>query len=260
MKRSSADGVLLYCFDGLTPAQGVVHAVLTRVGGVSPPPFATLNLGHTVGDDSSAVEENHCRALGALGLSVEQMVSPYQVHGARVGLVGSGHRGTVQPACDALVTNEAAVPLLLRFADCVPVLFFDPVRRAVGIAHAGWRGVAVNVVGETVRTLAERLQCDPSGLWAGIGPAIGPCCYDVQPEVLDAVRRACPPDARISRTAGEKIFLDLPGAVRAQLVAAGVGRIEESNLCTACRVDEFFSHRLECGRTGRFGVLIGLTG
>jgi YfiH family protein len=260
MQREVADGVPRYRFDGLGSAEAVVHAVLTREGGVSLAPFATLNLGHTVGDDVAAVEENHRRALSVLGLSVEQVVSPYQVHGARVRVVGSGHRGTVQPACDALVTDEPGVPLLLRFADCVPVLLYDPVRRAVGIAHAGWRGVAVNVVAETVRVLVERLKSDPRQLWAGIGPAIGPCCYEVSPEVLEAVGSACPPDARISRVAGNKAYLDMPMAVRSQLMAAGVGQIEDSNLCTACRVSEFFSHRIERGRTGRFGVLIGLAG
>lgn len=260
MQRSVVDGVLQYHFEGLGPAEGVDHAVLTRIGGVSQPPFATLNLGHTVGDYPAAVEENHRRALASLGTDVLQIVSPYQVHGARVGLVGRGHRGTVQPSCDALVTDRVAVPLLLRFADCVPVLLLDPIRRAIGIAHAGWRGVAANVVAETVRTLVERLHCEPGHLWAGIGPAIGPCCYEVEPAVVEAVRSGCPPDARISRQLDGTTFLDLPGAVRAQLRAVGVGRIEESELCTACNVDEFYSHRLEDGRTGRFGVLIGLTG
>jgi YfiH family protein len=258
MLRECADGVVYYRFGGLSQANDLAHAALTRIGGVSAPPYATLNLGHTVGDDIGAVEENHRRALSLFGFEVDQTVSPYQVHGARVGLVGRAHRGTVQPSCDALVTDTPGVPLLLRFADCVPILLYDPVRRAIGVAHAGWRGAMANVVGATVRALVERLGCEPDRVWAGIGPAIGPCCYEVEADVVAAVQTACPVDARISRQAAGRTFLDLPGVVRTQLQAAGVSWIEDSNLCTACHVDEFFSHRLERGTTGRFGVLMGL--
>ncbi len=258
MKRVRADGIVLYSFEGLGGAEGLIHAVLTRIGGVSQGPYATLNLGHTIGDDLAAVEENHRRALSALGLDPRRIVSPYQIHGACVGMVGRAHLGTVQPATDALVTAVPAVPLLMRFADCAPILFFDPVRRVVGMAHAGWRGVVAGVVGATVRTLTERLGCDSADLWAGIGPTIGPCCYEVGPEVAAAVKGACPPGADVVRDADGQIYLDLPAAVQAQLHAVGVGQIEDANLCTACRVDEFFSHRAEHGCTGRFGLVIGL--
>jgi YfiH family protein len=258
MIHEHVDGILLYRFDQLSGVGGLTHAVLTRIGGVSREPYATLNLGHTVGDDLSAVEENHRRALGALGLEPGQVVSPYQVHGARVGLVGPAHLGAVQPATDALVTGLPSVPLLMRFADCTPVLFFDPVRRAVGMAHAGWRGLVAGSVPATVRTLAERCDCDPANLWAGIGPTIGPCCYEVGPEVVAAVEAACPPGTHVVRRVYGRTYLDLPAAVQAQLCAAGVRQIEDAGLCTACHVDEFFSHRAEHGRTGRFGVVIEL--
>lgn len=258
MKRLCTDGVVLYRFDGLDGAEGVLHAVLTRIGGVSQGPYATLNLGHTVGDDLAAVEENHRRALNVLRLDPGQVVSPYQVHGARVGVVGPAHCGTVQPATDALVASVPAVPLLMRFADCAPVLLFDPVQRVVGMAHAGWRSVVAGVVEATVRTMRERMACDPGDLWAGIGPTIGPCCYAVGPEVAAAVEAACPPGAGVVRDADGRVLLDLPAAVQAQLRAAGVRQIEGAALCTSCRVDEFFSHRAECGHTGRFGVAIEL--
>ena len=258
MLRVCVDGVVLYRFGGLGGAEGLIHAVLTRIGGVSQGSYATLNLGHTVGDDLAAVEENHRRALGVLGLEPGQVVSPYQVHGARVGVVERAHLGTVQPATDALVTSVPAVPLLMRFADCAPVLFLDPVRRVVGIAHAGWRSVVAGVVEVTVRTMTERLGCDPADLWAGIGPTIGPCCYEVGPEIAVAVEAACPPGAGVVRDGDGRPHLDLPAAVQAQLRAAGVEQIEDAGLCTACHVDEFFSHRAEHGRTGRFGIVMGL--
>ena len=258
MIRECLGDIVLYRFEGLDGAGGVVQAVLTRLGGVSRPPYATLNLGHTVGDDLPAVEENHRRALEALGLDPRQVVSPHQVHGARVGIVGRVHRGFVQPATDALVTAVPGVPLLLRFADCAPVVLFDPVRRVAGLAHAGWQGVAVGVVPATVRVLVERLGCHPADLWAGLGPTIGPCCYEVGPEVVAAVQVACPPGADVVRRVNGQFHLDMPAAVQAQLRAVGVREIEDARVCTACHVDEFFSHRAEGGRTGRFGVLIGM--
>jgi len=258
VERICVGGIVAYRFEGLGDAEEVKHVVLTRIGGVSRGPFASLNLGHTVGDDLAAVQENHRRALSAFGLDPRRVVSCYQVHGAHVGVVGRGHLGTVQPATDALVTGVPGVPLLMRFGDCAPVFFFDPVRRAVGLVHAGWRGVTAGVVPETVRVLRDRLGCDPSDLWAGIGPAIGPCCYEVGPELAAEVTAACPPGARVVRQVNDRVHLDLPGAVRVQLQAAGVRRVEGSGLCTACRVDEFFSHRAENGRTGRFGAVMEL--
>ncbi|RLC80988.1 MAG: hypothetical protein DRI81_03530, partial [Chloroflexi bacterium] len=178
--------------------------------------------------------------------------------GARVGVVGRAHLGTVQPATDALVTDAPGVPLLMRFGDCASVLFFDSVRRVIGMTHAGWRGVAVGSVPATVRTMTERFGCNPADLWAGIGPTIGPCCYEVGQEVVTAVEAACPPGTKATHDVNGRTHLDLPGAVRAQLRAGGVEQIEDSGLCTACRVDEFFSHRAERGHTGRFGIVMEL--
>jgi len=258
MNNDQINGLPLYFFEGLSGAEGLKHAVLTRIGGVSRKPYATLNLGHSVGDDLAAVEENHRRALGALGLVPGGVASPALVHGARVGVVGPADLGTYREATDALVTAVPAVPLLMRFGDCAPVLFFDSVRRAIGIAHAGWRGVVACTVQATVQTMTEQLGCDPADLWAGIGPTIGPCCYEVGPEVVSAVAAVCRPGARIAHRVNGRTTLDMPAAIRAQLHAVGVGRVEDSGLCTACRVDEFFSHRAEHGRTGRFGVVMEL--
>jgi len=232
-----------------------MHAALTRLGGVSGAPFATLNLGHTVGDDLATVEKNHRRVFSALNLRREQIVSPYQVHSAQVRLVGQAHTGAVQPATDGLLTTAPGVVLLLRFADCVPLLLFDPVRRAVGLVHAGWRGVADGVVKAAVQAFVRHVGSHPADLWAGVGPAIGPCCYQVRPEMATAVARACPDSVKVVQERNSALYLDLPRAVQAQLESAGVGQVEISGLCTACHTEEWFSHRAEGGRTGRFGVL-----
>ena len=217
MIRNHANGIVLYRFERLSGTRGVIHAVLTRTGGVSQPPYATLNLCHSDGEDPAAVEENLRRAARALGLEPGRFARPYQVHGARVGVVGPADGGSVYPDTDALVTAAPAVPLLMCFGDCTPVLFFDPVRRAVGIAHAGWRGAGAGVVAATVRAMTERLGCDPADLWAGVGPTIGPCCYAVGPEVVAAVEAACPPGAGVVRHVDGRTYLDLPGAVQVPL-------------------------------------------
>lgn len=257
MRRESANGILFYQFEGLDGA-GLTHAILTRLGGVSQGPFATLNLGHTVGDDLNAVQENHRRVFALFGVDRGQVVSPYQVHSARIRLVGREHGGTVQNGTDGLLTTTPGLMLLFRFADCVPLLLWDPVHRAVGLAHAGWRGVAGGVVRAAVEAFVRHVGSRPEDLWAGIGPAIGPCCYQVGPEVVASVAQAFSlrPDLVYHRADG--IYLDLPGVVRAELEAQGVRQIEMSGICTACHTDEWFSHRAEGGRTGRFGVLVML--
>lgn len=257
MHREVLDGVVRYAFPALEGV-GVAHGALTRLGGVSQGPFATLNLGHTVGDDPAAVEENHRRVFAALEIERDQVVSPYQVHGAAVRWVDETHAGTVQEATDGLLTATPGLALFFRFADCVPVLLFDPMRRVVGLAHAGWRGAANGVIAAAVAAFTRHAGSRPADLWAGIGPAIGPCCYRVGEDVAAAVAHACPPGSQVVRQEGEDLYLDLPGAVQAQLAAAGVGQVEMGNLCTSCRSDEWFSHRASHGRTGRFGVFIML--
>ena len=257
MQRINKDGVIFYRFERLAGQPGVDHALFTRRGGVSELPFATLNVGHTVGDDLGAVRINHQRALAALGWRREEVATCYQVHSARVGVVGPDDRGQVRPATDALVTADPGVVLMLRFADCAPVLFYDRRRRAIGLAHAGWRGVSAGVVPSTVATLVQAFGCRPAELWAGIGPSIGPCCYEVGQEVVEQVSAAV--NGRDPfRWENGRAHLDLWAAVEGQLEEAGVGQVEVAELCTACHTDDWFSHRAEGGKTGRFGVVMGL--
>ncbi|MHB1319750.1 MAG: peptidoglycan editing factor PgeF [Anaerolineae bacterium] len=238
--------------------KGFRHAMVTRLGGVSQAPFATLNLGSSVGDDPVAVEENHRRLFAALGLSRAAVVSPHQVHGAHVVTVDRRDGGSAIPATDALVTDQPSVALLLRFADCVPVLFYDAAHHAVGLAHAGWRGVAAQVVRATVAHMAAAFGTDPGDLWAGIGPSICSDHYAVGDAVVDAVQATLPTGTQVAFRQADQWTLDLPGAIHAQLTALGVRAIDHAGICTACRTDEWYSHRAEEGRTGRFGALIVL--
>jgi hypothetical protein len=256
--RYERDGVTFYRFAGLENHPGIRHAVFTRLGGVSESPFAELNLGHTVGDDPAAVEENHHRAYHALGVTDHDVVTAWLVHGRTVRVVGRRQAGQVISQTDGLITQEHGLMLFQRFADCMPVLFYDPVHAAVGIAHAGWRGTLAGVAPATVRAMQSAFGSRPRDLWVGIGPGIGPCCYEVGSDVTQAVGAAFEtPEALLPKVNGA-VHFDLPGGNVRQLRSLGVEHIEVAPICTACRVDEFFSHRAEGGKTGRFGVAIGL--
>ncbi len=249
-----------YQFTGLVEHRGLLHAIFTRLGGVSEPPWATLNVGRSVGDSPAAVAENHRRISTALGLHREDIATAYQVGGAHVALVGAADRGTVLPATDALITATPGVPLMLRFADCLPIVLYDPVRHALGLVHAGWRGTVARVAQKAAQAMMAALGSQAEDLVAGIGPGIGPCCYQVGDDVVTAVRSAFPQsEGLLLRQADNSYHLDLWAANAQQLRAAGVRTIELAGLCTACHTDEFYSHRAEGGRTGRFGVLAMLT-
>jgi YfiH family protein len=146
----------------------------------------------------------------------------------------------------------------MRFADCVPLLFYDPARRVLGMAHAGWRGTAAGVGPATVAAMGEAFGCRPADIVAGIGPSIGPAHYEVGPEVAAAIQNAFGEvEGLLSHPNGNgaRPHLNLWEANRRALQMAGVGQIEVAEICTASNVQDFYSHRAEDGRTGRFGAL-----
>jgi YfiH family protein len=255
LHRQDADGLVTYHFEALA-AENLIHAVFTRLGGVSRGVFATLNVGNGVGDDEAAVAENHARIYAHIDLSAHWVVSPHQVHGNRVALVTAGDAGRVIPGTDGLVTNVPGVGLLLRFADCQPILLYDRTHHALGLIHAGWRGVALGIARRAVEAMQEAFDSQPEELIAGLGPAIGPCCYTVGQNVAAAMGYALPDWRQVMSPLDEDQWrFDLPAANAQQLAAAGVREIEQAHLCTACHSQEFFSHRAENGRTGRFAVM-----
>jgi YfiH family protein len=255
MQRRMYKSLVYYQFPSLLAYADLAHGLFTRQGGHSIGPWTSLNTGHTVGDDLQAVEANHRLICETLQIEQSDIVSPHQVHSTTVRVVGREHRGQVCPETDALITAHPGVPLMLRFADCVPVLLYDPRRHVVGLAHAGWRGTVGGIVGATVQAMSNELGCRPCDIVAGVGPAIGPCCYEVGDDVAGAFRDT----PQVLRAAGDgHWYLDLWAANREQLARAGVRDVTMANTCTACHTDEWFSHRAERGRTGRWGALIGL--
>jgi YfiH family protein len=251
--------LIAYQFEGLPAESKVRHAIFTRCGGASTGAYASLNLSRAVGDDPEAVAENNRRMLAAVGYRREQAATAWLVHGNDVAVITRDDLERDPPQVDAIVTRERGLPLILRFADCVPVVFFDPDTPAIGVAHAGWRGVTLNAAGATVRAMTDAFGSDPRRMWAGIGPAISVERYEVGPEIVEQVAAACPPGTRLAQPGDNgRPRLDLPMAVESQLQAAGVGANEAAGLCTASHTAEWFSHRAENGKTGRFGLLIAL--
>ena len=235
----------------------VEHAFFTRLGGVSEGPFSSLNVSGTVGDDPASVEENLRRVSLALGWQAEQLVSGYQIHGDHIHAVVPEDAGRIIPATDALLSDVPGLLLLGRYADCVPVLLWDPVLGVVGLAHAGWRGTIRRIAAKTVATMAERYGSHPSDLRAAIGPSIGPCCFEVGDEVLQAFQHTFPEHTAevLDRS---RSHVNLWRANALQLAQSGVRDIDVAELCTSCHVDRFYSHRRESGVTGRFAVVIGI--
>jgi YfiH family protein len=259
MERLRYNNIIFYRFNSLRHRSGLNHAIFTRRGGVSPSPFDSLNFGATVGDAYSNVQANRQRMADVLGVQEAESRTVWQVHSANVIAVRQGEPPvSPPPQADGIITGDPDVPLVMRFADCVPILFYDPVQRAIGLAHAGWRGTVQGIGPATLSAMERTFGSRPEDIVCGIGPAIGPCCYEVGPEVIAEVRNAFPhPNGLIVLPAnGGRSHFDLWAANERALREAGVRSVEVAGLCTSCQNYEFFSHRAEAGRTGRFGAMI----
>lgn len=243
-----------------TPLQ-VVHGIFTRAGGVSPAPFAGLNVGGTVGDSVAHVRANHALMYAALGVRGEHAVTTWQVHGADVIAVRAplAYRKW-QARADALITDQPGLPLVMRFADCVPLLYHDPVQQVIGLAHAGWRGTVQGVASAVIRAMQSGYGSRPEDIQVVIGPSISQAHFQVGEEVVAAFdERFGVMSGLVRRDAHDgTAYVDLWAANVLDLERAGVRQIHVMGLCTYARADEFYSHRAHRGRTGRFGVVISL--
>lgn len=229
----------------------VTAGVSTRHGGVSGPPYDTLNVGRHVGDDPSCVEENRRRFCAALDVDPAWLTTAGQVHGSTVRVVDAPRH---EPFCDGLVTDTPGLLLAIATADCAAVLLADPVNQVAGACHAGWRGTVARIVPDTVTTM-ERLGAAPGRIHAHVGPCISRDAFEVGPEVAahfeDAVVYECDQWPRP--------HVDLKAVLRRQLKEAGLAAqaIEISERCTVSETDTFFSHRASGGTTGRmFGAIV----
>jgi YfiH family protein len=240
--------------------RSLVHGVITRRGGVSPAPWQSLNVGGTVGDERSRVQENRKRSFSALGRAVESTFEVWQVHSAEARFGDAPLApGSELAKADIVLTDCPDVTLYMRFADCVPLLLHDPVKHVAGIAHAGWMGTVRGAGRSAVEAMQKRYGSRPGDILAAIGPSIGPDHYEVGQDVIDRLheRFGRQAESLVERREG-RTYLDLWAANRLQLEQAGVEQIEVAGLCTACHLEDWFSHRAERGMTGRFGAIMAL--
>ena len=243
---------------------GTVHGFTTRFGGVSRGYLSSLNLGIHRGDSPENVWKNYEIVGNALGFAPEDVVMTHQTHTDAVRRVGRENRGEgllrpVPGDFDGLVTDEPGVVLAVFSADCTPILLFDPVRRAVGAVHAGWRGTAAGIVRNAVERMAREFGSAPENICAAIGPCIGPCCFETGPEVREAMFAAHGSAAEACcRPAGEKYYVNLKELNRLWLTRCGVTKIDVSPDCTHCQPERFWSHRHTGFDRGAQAALIGL--
>jgi hypothetical protein len=227
-----------------------VAAFTTRRGGVSLPPYASLNVGRSTSDRPEVVEENRARVLAALGLDPARLATAGQVHGDAVTeALAPGHAA----GCDALVTREAGLAVAVTTADCLPLIYLSP--RAVAVAHSGWRGTAAGIPAATLRRL-EALGVPPRDVEVHLGPCIRACCYEVGPEVAERFPADC------ATRSGGRFRLDLPRAARRLLLEQGVpaSSIHDTGACTACDGDTYFSHRRDGSPSGRMWAIAARRG
>jgi polyphenol oxidase len=254
-----SDGLRYYKFDSLDDKR-LFQAIFTRSGGMSPAPWKSLNFGGTVGDDPTRVLENRLRAFRVSGHPPETIFDTWLIHSARVICADAPRdQSRVPDQADAILTDRPTVTLFMRFADCVPVLLYDPYRRVIGLVHAGWLGTVRQVAATAVEAMCDRYGSNPRDIRAGIGPSIAAHHYPVGPDVVDEVQKSFGTDASglLSGSNGAVQF-DLWAANRLILERSGIRQIEISGLCSACHLEDWFSHRAENGKTGRFGVLLAL--
>lgn len=246
---------------------GICHGVATRMGGVSSAPYRSLNLSLRSGDQLENVLENRRRFYAAAAVEPDAVVSGRQVHSDHIAVVTGNERGrgalamNSLPATDGLITAEPGIPLMIFFADCVPVLFFDPKNRVIGGCHAGWRGTASGIAAKTVLAMQQHFGTNPADCLAAIGPSIGPCCYEVDEPVVSQFAARFSWGGELFTPHGEGHWLiDLWQANQRQLQEIGVPgeQIDVSQVCTACHKDLFYSYRAEQGHIGLLAAIISL--
>ena len=289
--HKAENGVFYLTFPGLERTGEVRHLFSTREGGISEGIYASMNLSYTRGDKKEAVDENFRRIAECMGCGVEDMVCSDQTHTDHIRLVTADDRGKGvvrlkdYKDVDGLITNEKGIVLCTFFADCVPLFFVDPVKKAIGLSHSGWRGTVQKIGKKTVEKMGEAFGTDPEDVYAAIGPSICQDCYEVSEDVIEEFLKIFPgteqayapkeerigdsglqgmsrkrvPSLWYEETAG-KYRLNLWEANRRILLEAGIPekQIEVTDLCTCCNPEFLFSHRASHGKRGNLGAFMKL--
>lgn len=266
--KREIEGVAFYACADPTWA-GARHGFSTRQGGVSPAPWDTLNLGAGRGDDPANVRENFNRFCSATGTDDEALVKNHQIHSSSIRpvteadiLPDPAQPGTAE--ADGLITDRPGVCLTIFSGDCIPILLYDPVRRCIAAAHAGWRGTASGIAARAAEAMVRDYGCQAEHILAAIGPGIGPCCFETHADVPDGLRAGLREEAEpfispIPKREG-KFSVDLKGANARWLKRSGLlpQNIAICPACTACDLKTFWSHRVQGGQRGSMAAVIQL--
>lgn len=264
------NGVRYLQFPSLIETGICRHLFSTRVGGVSKGYLGTMNLSYTRGDEKENVDENFRRIAGVLDCSMEDFVLSHQTHTTNVKVVTAQDkgRGIIKELgytdIDGLITNEPGIVLSTFYADCVPLFLVDPVKKAIGLSHSGWRGTVEKMGKVTIEKMTEEYGCDPKDIIAAVGPSICVDCYEVSKDVADAFMSAFAGANNLEKIvipkSEEKAQLDLWQANLAVFLEAGIKRenITLPDICTACNKELLFSHRASDGKRGNLGAFLML--
>ena len=261
MRQFHQEGLIYYKFDCFDD-HAVDHAIFSRIGGSSKGAFASLNLGRTNGDDPRDVLANHEKLFRVFGRSYASRFDVWQVHGKTIVFSDAPRPPEKKHSpADGIFTDKPEVTLVMRFADCVPLVFHDPIRKVVGIVHGGWQGTMLRICAEAVEAVQRHYGSRACDLRVGLGPSICGNCYQVGEDVRRQFLKEWGKEAEPFFNQTENgLFLDLWGANIFTLRQAGVEQIENPRICTAENLQEWYSYRKEKGVTGRFAVVIALKG
>jgi len=231
-----------------------------RHGGCSPDPWSSLNLATSVGDSKENVLENRKRIFTSLDLSPNAVFDVWQIHSSEV-IIPSKKRTIGEPhqKADAIVTNKRDFSLLMLFADCAPILFYDTRKSVIGIAHAGWRGTVSKIVLNVVEQMKLHFGSKVTDINSIIGPCISVEKYQIGEDVSNIIGKAFKNNPGVITKRNNKIFMNLGLANKFLLESAGIQKIENLEICTSSNKEDWFSHRQEKGKTGRFGAVISLS-
>lgn len=255
------NGLLIWQAPQLT-GNGMLHFFTTRLGGVSRPPYHSLNLSFATQDDPYAIQENRSLVENAFETRLTKWAN--QVHGSKVLSIkkklslDSQKEMQEELEADALITSTSGVPLAMYFADCVPIFLHDPIKQVIALSHGGWRGTVEEVAKKTVKEMQSEYASNPEDIVAAIGPSIGPCCFEVQSDAMEQFKTTFSYWPQIVKQTKHQCTIDLWQANLLQLRETGVlpENIFISQFCTSCNYDLFYSHRRDRGVTGRMAALI----
>ncbi len=264
--QNYAGNLLYLSFKTLNRLPGIIHGCSTRLGGVSSGCFKSLNLGFNTGDKKELIYENYSRLAQGAGIPFKSLTLSRQTHSANILKVDENQKGMglskpyAYTDIDGLITNKPGICLIINHGDCIPLLFADSKQKAIGAAHAGWRGTAAGIGPKTVKKIVECYNLKAENIFAAIGPGIGPCCYKVGDEVAHIFRQLPGSGAFLEPLKEGGARLNLALANYYLLLNAGLKEenIQIAGLCTSCNKDLFFSHRRQGGKRGLMASFIYL--